>query len=101
MANMERRKEPRFGVGGRCVLKNAEGDQNYDAKIVNISTGGLLLETLVPHPFKVGDEVSCRIAVPEDAERPFASWGLGRVVRVDERKTAVELMAATFTPGEQ
>ena len=100
MTNTERRKEPRFHVGGRCVIRSKDGGQNYDATIVNISSGGLLLETVVPHGFSVGDEVSCKIAVPEDTERPFASWGIGRVVRVNELKTAIELTAATFTPTE-
>jgi hypothetical protein len=36
----------------------------------------------------------------EQTDQAFASWGLGRVVRVDPTGVAVELHSGTFEPAQ-
>ena len=73
----------------------------YPALTLNLSTGGLLLKLMESSPFKVGDHVECEIALPDDPERAFASWGAGRVVRVDPRNAAVELRSGIFPSTDE
>jgi Tfp pilus assembly protein PilZ len=93
-----RRREQRFEIGGQAVLRAETGGESYAATVLNVSGGGLFLR-LDSHPFQVGDEVVCEIKLPERAEQPFASWGMGRVVRMDPTGVAIELDTATFDLG--
>lgn len=97
----DRRREPRFEVGGHALVRLEAGHESYHATVVNVSGGGLFLKLEAPHPFKVGDEVTCEIALPSVPQQPFASWGLGRVVRVDSTGAAIELHVATFVPNHR
>jgi hypothetical protein len=90
-----RRREQRFEIGGQAVLRAETGGESYPATVLNVSGAGLFLR-LDSHPFQVGDEVVCEIKLPERPEQAFASWGLGRVVRMDLRGVAIELDSATF-----
>jgi Tfp pilus assembly protein PilZ len=90
-----RRREPRFEIGGHAVLRAETGGEGYAATVLNVSGAGLFLR-LDSHPFQVGDEVVCEIKLPERPEQPLASWGLGRVVRMDPTGVAIELDTATF-----
>lgn len=91
----ERRRETRFSVGSQAILRRREGGDTYSAMTLNISTGGLLL-AVSPNPFAVGDELLCEIALPDAPDQAFVSWGLGRVVRVDDSKGAIELKSGVF-----
>jgi hypothetical protein len=90
-----RRKEVRFEIGGHAVLRAETGGESYAATVLNVSGAGLFLR-LDSHPFQVGDEVVCEIKLPDRPDQPFASWGMGRVVRMDPRGVAIELDTATF-----
>jgi hypothetical protein len=96
---LNRRKEQRFEIGGRAVLKSETSGESYATRVLNVSSGGLFLGLDIPHPFQVGDEVVCEIILPNGAERGLASWGMGRVVRVDPTGVAVELHTATCEPA--
>jgi hypothetical protein len=79
-----------------------QGDsRRYAAVTLNVSTGGLLLEVSESNAFAVGDYVECEIALPDAAQQAFASWGIGRVVRVDQSSAAVELRSGIFGSSEQ
>jgi Tfp pilus assembly protein PilZ len=91
----ERRRETRFSAGAQAILRRREGGDTYSAMTLDISTGGLLL-ALSPNPFAVGDELLCEIALPDAPDQAFASWGVGRVVRVDDSKAAIELKSGVF-----
>jgi hypothetical protein len=95
-----RRRERRFEIGGRAVLKSENGGESYATRVLNVSGAGLFLGLDIPHPFRVGDEVVCEIRLSEQTDQAFASWGLGRVVRVDPTGVAVELHSGTFEPAQ-
>jgi c-di-GMP-binding flagellar brake protein YcgR len=94
----ERRREPRFSIGAEAVLRRCDSQQSYPATTVNVSAGGLLLKLAETCPFQVGEHLICEVALADSAERALASWGVGRVVRVDQVNMAVELKAAVFSP---
>ena len=96
----DRRREERFLIGAAAVLRLAGGAEAYPAITLNISAGGLLLKLTEPVPFQVDDQIECEIALPEDPKRAFASWGAGRVVRVDRLNAAVELRSGVFTSAD-
>jgi len=91
----DRRREPRFEIGAQAVVWRPNENEKYRAVTLNISGGGLLLQ-LNSHPFEVGDEVTCEIELAEPQEHPFASWGVGQVVWVDQNNTAIELKSGIF-----
>ena len=66
----------------------------------NISSGGLLLQMTEPSPFQIGDDVICEIALPDSGQHAFASWGMGRVVRIDPANAAIELSSGIFPASE-
>ena len=93
----DRRREPRYYVGAPAVLRRPGGVETYSAVALNASSGGILLQLTGTQPFQVGDEVMCELALPDSAEQPLASWGIGRVIRVDNGQAAIELDAGTFS----
>lgn len=99
---LDRRREPRFAIGARAVLKNRKDkSRTCPAVTLNISAGGLLLQLNEPCLFEVGDDVECEIALTDDPEQAFASWGIGRVIRVDRLNAAVELSSGIFGPPDE
>jgi len=98
--SMERRREPRYPIGAEAVLHRRGEDTSYAAVTLNSGTAGILLKVNGTNPFNVGDEVVCEVALKDAPERAFASWGVGRVVRIDESNAAVELQAAVFASDE-
>jgi len=97
----DRRREPRFSIGAQAVLRKQSESQGYCAVTLNISTGGLLLRLAESTPFKVGDHVECEIALRDDTDQAFASWGFGTVLRVDEVSAAIELKSGIFAPADE
>jgi hypothetical protein len=90
----DRRREPRFSIGVPAIIRR--GGDAYPATTLNICAGGVLLKLAEVSPFKVDDRVVCEIALTDIPEQAFASWGVGRVVRVEETRTAVELKSGIF-----
>ena len=97
----ERRREPRYEVGAAAILRKKSDQNSYAAVTLNSSSAGLLLQVSEDHPFNVGDEVVCEIALEDAPDRAFASWGVGRVVRCDRSNAAIELTAAVFTAADK
>jgi len=91
----DRRREPRFDIGAHANVWRLNESDKYPAVTLNISGAGLLLQ-VNSNPFAVGDQVTCEIELAEPHEHPFASWGVGRVVWVDENNTAIELTTGVF-----
>jgi len=91
----DRRREQRFEIGAHAVVRRLNDSDKYPAVTLNISGGGLLLQ-MNSNPFTVGDEVTCEIELAEPQEHPFANWGVGRVVWVNQNTTAIELQSGIF-----
>src|SRR5579862_8620664 len=92
----ERRREPRFSIGAPALLRQQEGRPAFPAITLNVSTGGVLLRLTGANPFRAGDDVLCEIALGDGGGQAFASWGIGRVARVDEASAAIELKSGIF-----
>jgi hypothetical protein len=93
----ERRKEPRYYVGAPVVLRHARGEETYSAVTLNVSASGILLKLSGDQPFQIGDDVLCEVSLPGTPEQPLLSWGVGRVIRVDDHQAAIELEGGTFS----
>ena len=91
----DRRREPRFSIDSQAVLRRRDGADVFPAVVLNISSGGLLVG-LNASPFAVADTVIFEIVLPYATEQAFASWGIGRVTRIDESKVAIEINSGIF-----
>ena len=80
-----KRKEERYLLATEAILERKSGEQ-YVAFTLNVSGSGLLLALPNPH-LQVGEEVRCGIRLYEG--KPPQSWGLGKVVRVDDSRVAI------------
>ena len=81
-------------------ISSKDGGEPVPATTINVSGSGVYLRSERPTGLTVGDEVSCDLNVGKGSEDTLPSWGLGRVVRVDDKGTAVELTAAIFSGAE-
>jgi len=97
----DRRSEPRFAIGADARLRRQGDGRAYAAITLNVSTGGLLLRFSESNPCRVGDDVECEIALADAPQQAFASWGVGRVVRIDESSAAVVLRSGLFTAADE
>jgi Tfp pilus assembly protein PilZ len=80
----ERRNVERINVGLKALFRK-DDNEVFDAKVRNISMGGLFMET--PQPLKLGTD----IAVDIDAENiGRIMWVFGHVVRENESGVAIE-----------
>ena len=95
-----RRREPRFEIGAPAKLQREGSSEVFSAITINVSTSGVLLQMTSPCDFKAGEKLICEIALPDDVDKTFASWGFGRVIRVDQSQTAIELTAGVFNCSE-
>jgi hypothetical protein len=90
----ERRREPRFQiVAGATVEVDNQGRITH-ATTVNVSGCGVLLQFEEPVHVAVGDQVICEFKVPQKAGTPLPYWGLGNVLRVEDRRAAIDFKAA-------
>ncbi len=81
----EKRKASRLNVesrGIRVVLNGSRQSEETSARALNISEGGILLET--PRPLRVGQSVDVRLQLKGDAPLVLP----GEVVRLEELPTA-------------
>ncbi len=90
----ERRRAPRYGMEARVTIHKASGEI-VSATSVNISSSGVLLK-VSPDGFKIGEEVTIELDLPNEPEKALAVWGVGRVVRVDSEGSAIQLDAGSF-----
>jgi PilZ domain len=91
----ERRKAPRFPIEARVTVRKVDGE-SLSARAVNISSSGMLLHIGQPFLFHVGEEVVVEVELGQNRGEGFSSWGIGKVVRVDALRSAVQLFAGEF-----
>lgn len=101
MNDADRRREPRFTVGARAILRRNHAEASYPATTINLSLAGVLFELdACSHPFAVGDELTCELVLPDAQEHAFSRWGIGQVVRATSNQVAVQLGAGEFAPEQ-
>ena len=95
----ERRTEARFPIEAKVIIRKNSGE-TISAIAANISGGGMLLHVERLSSLSVGEAVAVEVELPDHADKPFATWGLAKVVRGDGRHFGIQLSAATFDPGD-
>ena len=93
----ERRRAARYPIRVAVTVTNNSGTIRANAD--NISTSGMLLRVEQPTAFRIGEEVSVEVELPDNPGEPFSAWGLARVVRIEDGGFGVQLLAGTFDPG--
>lgn len=93
----ERRREARYPIEA-TVIVHKSGGATIRATAVDVSSGGMLLHVEQPSDFSVDEVVTVELELPDDPGKPFAAWGVGRVVRTDGCRCGVELRAGVFDP---
>jgi len=95
--DVERRKSPRYPIQARVVIYKRAGEPVSGAA-VDIGSSGMLVHLDRPIPFYLGEDVTVEVELPPHSDKPFSPWGIGRVVRLDGERSAIQLCAGTFIP---
>jgi c-di-GMP-binding flagellar brake protein YcgR len=96
----ERRVEARSPIEAKVIVRKSSGE-TIAATSVNISGGGMLLHVEDLSSLTIGEIVTVSVELPDDPDRPFASWGLAKVVRFNRGLFGVQLYAGTFAVAEE
>jgi hypothetical protein len=75
-----------------------DGGQAIAATAVDIGSSGMRLITGQPCSLDIEDEVSVEIELPELPDKPFSTWGIGRVAYKNERGIGIQLHGGKFLP---
>jgi hypothetical protein len=92
---VERRKEARYPIEAEANVHTSNG-QSIPANATNISSFGMLLHIEQPTELSLNDEVTVEIKLPDDPGKPFSSWGVARVARIDGSYFGIQLYGGTF-----
>lgn len=84
-----RRKEPRHALCATAILERKTGHRLIGST-VNVSGAGVLLDLTQKPDLALGEEVGCSIELY--AGKPAQAWGVGKVVRVDDCRIAIEFI---------
>lgn len=96
--HVERRKERRYPIEANVLVKKESGEI-IRAIAVDISSSGMRLQIdSQPFPLSLDERVTLDIELPELPEKPFSSWGLGRVAHIADETAGVQLFAGHFGP---
>jgi hypothetical protein len=93
----ERRKETRYPVEAKVIVRKKSGEA-IAATAVDISSSGMRLRPCQFCPLDLDDEVTVEIELPEAPDKPFSSWGLGRVAYINDRGVGIQLYGGRFDP---
>jgi c-di-GMP-binding flagellar brake protein YcgR len=93
----ERRKETRYPVEANVTVRK-KGGETIQAKAVDISSSGMRLRLGGGCPLGLDEEVTVEVQLPDGADRPFSSWGLGRVAHIDSNGAGIQLYGGQFNP---
>lgn len=94
--HLERRKERRYPIEANVLVRKETGE-TIRATAVDISSSGMRLQIdREPFPLNLNERVTLEIELPEFAEKPFSSWGIGRVAHIGGATAGVQLFAGEF-----
>jgi c-di-GMP-binding flagellar brake protein YcgR len=93
----ERRKETRYPVEAKVVVRKTNGE-TVSATAVNISSSGMRLCLEQPCPLALDEEVTVDVELPEHPDKPFSAWGLGRVAYIGQGGAGIQLYGGQFVP---
>lgn len=97
--HLERRNERRYPIEANVLVKKENGE-TIRATAVDISSSGMRLQIEgEPFPLSMDERVTLDIELPEFADKPFSSWGVGRVAHIGDATAGVHLFAGQFGPA--
>src|SRR5271165_5308378 len=91
----ERRSEARYPIEAKAMVRKKSGE-GMQATALDISSSGMLLHLDQPFSLALDEAVTVDVELPEDSDKPFSSWGIGRVTRIDTCGTAIQLHGGQF-----
>lgn len=91
----DRRNEARFPIQAGAIVHTSSG-KAIPATATNISSFGMLLHIEQPSTLALDEQVTVDIELPDDPGKPFSSWGVARVARIDGAHFGVQLYGGTF-----
>jgi c-di-GMP-binding flagellar brake protein YcgR len=91
----ERRTELRYPIEAQVIIHKQNGE-TISATAANISGGGMLLHVEELSRLSVGEAVTVEVELPDEPDKPFASWGIAKVVRFNGSHFGVQLSAGTY-----
>lgn len=89
-----RRTEPRHPIRTAAILERKTGNKLVGST-VNVSGSGVLLDLAHAADLALGEEVGCSIQIYGD--KPPQAWGVGKIVRVDRCRVAIEFTGLDWT----
>lgn len=96
----DRRRAPRHPIHAQSVLHPGSESAPIAATTVDVSASGVLLDLGARPASHPGDQVTCELNLPTSADPELPCWGLGRVVRNQGARSAIQLDAAIYSPGK-
>ena len=94
----DRRLESRYPIKAKVIVHNKSGE-SIPATAANISGGGMLLHLEPPSGLSIGEVVTVDVELPDHPDKPFAAWGIAKVVRFTGSYFGIHLSAGTFDPS--
>jgi hypothetical protein len=92
----EQRKELRQPVRAAAIIEQRTG-RRISGSTVDLSGSGVLLDLAQPADLAVGEEVGCSVQLyPGKAPQ---AWGVGKVVRVDRLRVAIQFTGIDWDPS--
>ena len=93
----ERRREIRYPSEAQVALMKKDG-QVIRATAVDISSSGMRVRFGNQCPLAVDEELTVDVELPDQPDKPFSSWGVGRVAYVDGGDAGIQLFGGRFDP---
>ena len=91
----ERSLEARYPIKAKVIVHKNSGE-TISAIAANISGGGMFLHVEQPSGLRIGDPVTVDVELPDDPDKPFAAWGIAKVVQFTGSYFGIQLSAGTF-----
>ena len=89
----------RYPLRAQVLLRRENGESVY-ATAIDISSSGMRLQIEGPASLELNEVVTVELELLDQPEKPFSSWGIGRIAHLDSDLMGVELSAGRFAgPG--
>jgi len=98
--SLERRKELRYPLTAHVILSKENGER-IAATAVDISSSGMQLRLDRPAALEADEVVTVEVELPDRPERPFSSWGIGRIAHLDSSRMGIELAGGCFAGQDE
>jgi PilZ domain len=92
----ERRKEPRYPIDARVIVRRKSGEQ-VRLRAMDISGSGMrLCFEGQPPALALDEEVTIEIELAADPDEPLWNWGFGRVAYMREGCAGIQVYGGQF-----